>query len=122
VLVLVTYNPSQYSYFHWARGAISADTLGPQHFFVGVVILIGWSVMLVATFHSLGKSGMFLAAAFFGTLIWLLIDWGILEAESMFAITWIALVCLAGLLSMRLSWAHVLRRMTGQFDADESEP
>lgn len=121
-LVLATYNPSDLSFFHWVRAAISDDALGPQHFFVGVVIFIGWSIFLIATFHALGKFGMLLAAAFFGTLIWLLTDWGFLEADTMSAITWISLVCLAGLLTVGLSWAHIWRRMTGQFDTEDSAP
>jgi hypothetical protein len=120
VLVLLSYNPSHYSYFHWIRGAISGEGLGPEHFFVGVLLLIGWSIFLFASFRALGKLGMFLGAAFFGTLVWLLTDIGVLEAESGSSITWIALVCLAGLLGIGVSWSHIWRRMTGQFEVDDS--
>ena len=119
VLVLATYNPSQYSYFQWVGNAMSEDTLGSPQLFVGVLLLIGWAIFLVATFNALGRLGMALGIAFFGSLIWMLTDWGILATDSMSAMAWIALVCLAGLLAIGLSWAHIWRRMTGQFDTED---
>ncbi len=35
------------------------------------------------------------------------------------SVTWISLVCLAALLTIGLSRAHIWRRLTGQFDVDE---
>jgi hypothetical protein len=32
--------------------------------------------------------------------------------------TWIALLCLSGLLAIGMSWSHVRRRLTGQIDVD----
>lgn len=119
ILVLSTYNPTDYSYYRWIRSVITDGNLGPEHFFVGVIILIGWTILLIASYRSLGRFGLFLGAAFFGTFIWLLTDLGLLEAESFSAITWIALVCLAGLLAVGLSWSHVWRRLTGQFEVDD---
>ena len=63
----------------------------------------------------------FLAAAAIGTLVWLLIDFGILAAGSASALTWTVLVCLATLLSIGLSWSHVWRRLTGQFNVDDAD-
>jgi hypothetical protein len=119
VLVLATYNPSQYSYFQWVSNAMSNDSLGPPQLFVGVLLLISWAIFLVATFNALGRLGTALAVAFFASLIWMLADWGILATDSMSAKTWIVLVCLAGLLAIGLSWAHIWRRMTGQFDTED---
>ncbi len=119
ILVISTYNPTEYSYYGWIRDVVADGSLGPEHFFVGVIIVIGWTILLIASYRSLGKFGLFLGAAFFGTLIWLLTDLGLLEAESFSAITWISLVCLAGLLAVGLSWSHVWRRLTGQFEVDD---
>ena len=54
-LVLLTFNPSEYSFYHWVRHAIAADSLGAVHFFVGAMLLIGWAILIGATFNSLGK-------------------------------------------------------------------
>ena len=121
VLVLVTYNPSQISYYHWVRGVIAAGNFGALHALVGVVLLAGWIVFLRATFQSLGILGLLLGAAFFGALVWLLIDFGLLAADSVSTMAWITIVCLALLLAVGMSWSHVRRRMTGQIDVDDVE-
>lgn len=115
-LVLLTYNPGTWSYVDWVTGAVGNGGLGPEHFFVGVVLLIGWSVLLYATYQSLGSFGILLAVAFFGTLVWLLVDFGILSTDSVSGVTWIVLVCLAALLTIGLTWSALWRRMTGQVD------
>jgi hypothetical protein len=114
VVVLATYNPTTYSFFHWVREALANGTAGPVHAFVGVVLAIGWAILVIATLRSLGMIGLTLACAFFGTLVWWLAESGVLPAESAKAITWIALVCLAGVLSLGVAWGHVWRRITGR--------
>ena len=115
-LVAATYNPTDYSFFHWVRQAIAAGTVGPEHFLVGVIILIGWAILIVATRSSLGTLGAILGAALFGAAVWLLYDLGWLESASVSAVTWIVLVCVSGLLAIGLCWAHIWRRITGQVD------
>lgn len=117
VLVFATYNPDGYSYYHWAtQTPLSID---PLKIFVGVVLLIGWTMYLRATLNALGPFGLFLALAFFGTLIWLVVDWGLVPADSVRAITYIALAVLCGVLATGASWSHVRRRFSGQQDVDE---
>ena len=86
-LVLLTYNPGTWSYVDWVTGAIGNGGLGPEHFFVGVVLLIGWAILVHATYQSLGWAGILLAVAFFGTLVWLLVDFGVLATDSVSAVT-----------------------------------
>jgi len=119
VLVLVTYNPSGYSYSKWLYTAIGAGEFGPQHAVVGVVLLGGWLVLLRATAQSLGFLGLLVCTAFMATLVWWLVDAGWLAANSITAIAWISLVCLALLLAIGMSWSHIRRRLTGQYDVDE---
>ncbi len=120
-LVLSTFNPTGYSYFHWFRDALAGGTAGPQHYFAGVVLIIGWVMFVRATLRSLGGVGVLLGAAFFGTLIWLLTAYDVVPADSSEAITWIALVCMAGLLAAGMSWSHIRRRLSGQYDVDDVE-
>jgi hypothetical protein len=119
VLVFSTYNPSGYSYFHWARDSLPG--IDPLVVFAGVVLLIGWTIFLRATIRSLGAFGLLLAFAFFGTLIWLLIYWNLVPADNLTAIIYIVLVVLCGVLATGISWSHIRRRMTGQVDVDEIE-
>ena len=120
-LVLLTYNPSGYSYFHWVQDAIGSDGPGfsAEYAFVGVVLLIGWTVLIRSTLRALGAFGLLLAAAFIGTLVWLMTSYGIFAAETSTAITWTALISLAALLAVGMSWSHIRRRLSGQVDVDD---
>jgi hypothetical protein len=119
ILVFSTYNPSEWSYYHWVTKNLS--DLNPLMALAGITLLIGWAIYLRATARSLGIIGLLLAAAFFGTLLWLVIDWGLVSADSITAITYIILAILCAILAVGISWSHVRRRMTGQVDVDEIE-
>lgn len=117
-LVLATYNPSGYSFVDWVRGDMANAGLGPEHLVAGLVLLVGWTILLVATRRSLETLGTVLGVALLAALVWLLIDFGLLDLDSFSAIEWVALVCLALLLAIGLSWSHIWRRLTGQLEAD----
>jgi hypothetical protein len=119
VLVFASYNPSGRSYFHWAKAALGGAGPEPVHYFVGVVLVAGWTIFIIATERSLGALGSIIGAALIGTGIWLLVDIGLLRAESMSTITWLALFALATLLAIGLSWSHIWRRLSGQLEVDE---
>lgn len=121
LLVLATYNPSGFSYFHWLRAAAGDTGLNPSHYFIGILLLIGWVIFIVATRRTLGTLGTVLGAAFLGTGIWYLSFLGIIRAESSSAIVWLALIALSLLLAIGLSWAHVWRRMSGQLEVDDTD-
>lgn len=118
-LVFGTYNPSDYSYMNWVLGPTSE--FGPIMALIGVALLIAWIIFLRATFLSIGVLGIALGAALFGCLIWLLIDLGLLSLDATGALTWIVLVVLSLILATGMSWSHIRRRLTGQFDVDEKE-
>ena len=119
VLVLITYNPSGVSFYHWFSGSLAGEGLSGIHFLALVVLVIGWSILLIATFKALDTFGMILAAALLGATVWVFIDFGLLSVDSASAVTWIVLVCVSLLLTIGLSWAHLWRRMTGQVSVDE---
>ena len=121
VLVLITYNPSGVSAFDWVYETIVSGEAGAVKFLAGVSLLIGWTILLVATWRSLDTFGVILVVLLFGGLVWLLIESGMLEPDSFGAITWLVLVSLACLLAIGLSWSHIWRRMTGQFDTNEDD-
>jgi hypothetical protein len=119
VLVLGTYNPTGYSWVGWF---LEKETpFEPAVVLAGIVLLIGWVIYLRATFMSLGLIGVILGAALFSALMWLLIDLGWLSLESTDMLTWIVLVVLSLILAAGLSWSHIRRRLSGQFDVDDRE-
>ena len=121
ILVMATYNPSRYSFVGWLRAASPEAPLGPEHFVVGVALLIGWVILLAATQRSLGTFGLLLGGALLGGMVWLLSDMGWLNVDTVSSATWVGLVCVAVLLAVGLSWSHVWRRLTGQFEVDDGD-
>lgn len=117
VLLLATYNPEGRSYFHWmAQGNWE---ITPLKAFVGVCLLVGWVFLLRATVQSLGALGTLLAAAFFGTLIWVIVSWAHLEPTTSKGLTYLIMIGLAAVLSTGSVWSIWRRRMTGQVDVDD---
>jgi hypothetical protein len=119
LMVYVTWNPAGYSYVDWAMSGWSAGAMGAPHAFVGVVLLIGWVILLRATYNSLGLLGLVLGAALLAVTVWLLIDLGILRGQSTSFISWVVLTCLGILLGIGLSWSYVWKRLTGQVDVED---
>ena len=117
LLVLLTYNPSGYSWVGW----LFSDTVMVYKVATGVVLAIGWVIFLRATWNSLGAIGTVLASAFFAVIIWLLIEWGLLALGSGSTFQWVFLFMLSGVLAVGMSWSHLRRRMSGQYDTDEIE-
>lgn len=116
-LVLLTYNPTGYSYFHWFYHSL--DNFTPYIAIAGVALVIGWVLYVRATLESLGLMGLLLAGIFFGCLVWLFVYWGWLSLTNVSAMTWVIEIILAALLAIGMSWSHIHRRMTGQVDVDE---
>jgi len=119
VLVLVTYNPSGHSAYHWISSAIANSDFGPLHLLLVALLLIGWVIYWIATWRALGTLGVTLAGLVLGAIIWLLFDIGLLESHSVSAITWISLICLSLVLAVGVSWSHVWRRLTGQINVED---
>ncbi len=120
-LTVASYNPTPYSYYAWVMNAEGIGELGPEHFVVGILLLIGWVILLTATQRSLGFLGLLLGGALLGGVVWLLVDIGWLNVSTLSSATWIALFCIAIMLAIGLSWSHVWRRLTGQLEVDDND-
>jgi len=120
-LVYASYNPSGYSFFHWAKEALFGDALAisPPFAMSAVILLIGWTIYIRATLLALGALGLSLAFAFFAIIVWWFIDLGILGLDSISVMTYVALFILAAILATGMSWSHLRRRMSGQTDVDD---
>lgn len=116
-VVLASYNPAGWSFWHWAASA-PAD-LTPAKGIAGVVLVIGWVILLRATMRSLGGVGIVLAAAFFGAIAWALIHWGLVARDSVTVMKWTAELIIVGILTAGVSWSHIRRRISGQYDIDD---
>lgn len=119
ILVFATYNPEGYSYINWIF--MFENEMLPLKLLAGVVLVIGWAIYIRATRRSLGMIGIVLAIAFFATLLWLFVDWHIIPADSIRAVSYIILFIIGSLLATGMCWSHIRRRISGQMDVDEIE-
>ena len=118
-LVLLTYNPSGHSAYHWVSSAIADSAFGPLHLLLVGVLLAGWAIYWIATWRALGTLGVVLAAIILGAIIWLLYDIDLIQSRSATAIVWISLVALSFVLAIGVSWSHIWRRITGQINVED---
>jgi hypothetical protein len=118
-LVLLTYNPSGYSYVHLLQAGFPAIT--PLEAVLGILLLIGWFVFLRATLSSIGPLGLVLLLALFGALIWLIVSWGWVKLSNTGAIVWISLVVLSLILAVGMSWSYLYRRWSGQATVEDGD-
>lgn len=119
VLVMATFNPSGVSFYHWMIK--SWPEFHALILFSGVVLLIGWTIYIRATVRSLNVFGLVLATAFFGSLLWILVEWQIVSMTNSSVMGYIVLFIIAAVLAVGISWSHIRRRLTGQHDVDEIE-
>jgi Family of unknown function (DUF6524) len=119
VVVLLTFNPSGFSFFHWARDAFLASNLGPLHVLAGLALLGGWVLFVQATRQSLGLFGIVLVGSLFTVLVWMLFFYDVFKSSSGTTLIWIALVGVAVILTTGMCWAHLRRRLSGQATVDE---
>jgi len=116
-LVLLTFNPSGRSFYHWL--ARDFPHLTALQLVCGLLLLICWVVYVTATQRSLGFFGVGLLLALFAALVWLAVDSGWLSLAGGSALAWIAVVAVGLILGVGMCWSFVRRRLSGQADVDE---
>ena len=116
-LVLATFNPAGYSYFHWVREEFPSVT--PVQAVVGIVLLILWIFLSRSMLQAIGLLGLGLMAAFTAALVWLFVSWGWLDVSNAATMSWVILVALGLILGVGMSWAIIRQKLTGQASVDE---
>lgn len=113
-LVLATFNPTGFSFYHWLTappGGITAIKV-----LLGVLLLIGWVVCLRTVFVALGWLGVILGVAFLAALARVFVDMKWIDLASPSSIAWLALLILGAILGVGLSWSLIRARLTGQVE------
>ena len=119
--MFATYNPSGWSYCHWVLAAGASAGVGnlPLKILAGLLLLGGFGVYFRATWLSLGLLGIALIVAVFGVLVWLMVDYHLVDMGSPIVIVFVVEVILTIVMGVGMSWSHVQRRLTGQLDVDD---
>ena len=116
VLVFATWNPTGWSFVHWLISTLPNVTAGLV--FVGVILVIGWMLFLHATLESLGLLGIILALAFFGSLTWLIFNFGWLSTGQE-VLSYVVLVVISAILAVGMAWSRIWRRLSGRVEVEE---
>jgi hypothetical protein len=117
MLILVTFNPTGYSLFHWVWPFTNEQL--PLKILVMVVVLACYLFYVSASMKSLGMLGILVVFAFCTTLIWLFVDQGWLNLKDSSILAWVMILMLSIVLGLGVSWSHIKKRITGQFDTDD---
>jgi hypothetical protein len=117
VLVFATFNPLGLSYFHWMISPTEGQL--PLKVLAGIALLVFYIIYLRATWRSIGPLGVALALAFFGAFVWVLVSLDVLAWHQTTVMAYVALILIATVMAMGLSWSHIRRRLSGQADIDD---
>ncbi len=116
-LLAASFNPTELSYYHWAKANWSAQT--SMAVFFGLVLLVAYIVFLTAVLRGIGSLGVVLIVAVLAALIWVLVDLGWLSLDNPSANSWIALIILSVVLAVGMYWGILWRRISGQIEVDD---
>lgn len=116
VLVLGTYNPTPYNFIAWVADEVTRGEQLPLKLLIGALMVIGYVIYFRATMESIGFIGIGLAMLFFAGIIWLLLDYGILDLEEYQTFAWVGLFILATIMAIGISWSFIRRKLSGQVD------
>ncbi len=114
-IVLVAYNPSGYSYFHWIFESSDGNWLGK--ILVGLVLAITYATFFLAALRSLGVSGMVVWGGLFVAIEWFLVRF--FEPLTTGTVVTMALIVLASVLGIGVSWSYIRARLSGQLDTND---
>jgi hypothetical protein len=114
-LVAATYNPTGYSYYHWAfRGNTDYWAL---KIFLGLLVIFGYVFCVYATWRSLRIMLSVPLLLLILTSLWLLSDWGIIDLSDWLQRTLALESSLVVLLGTGVSFSLIRYRLSGQLDS-----
>jgi hypothetical protein len=115
-LVLVTFNPTGHSYYHWLADGF--PSVQPLEVVAGIALLGAWIFFVRSTMAAIGTLGLVLLLALFSAIVWWMVSRGWLDVSNRSAMAWVVLLILGLVLGIGMSWSHVRRGVTGQASVD----
>ena len=119
LLLAATFNPTEWNYVKWS--VAHGNSQLPLTLFLGLLLLVGYLIYVLATLRSIGALGVILIAAIFGSGLWVLYSWGLLSLQNSTLNTWLGLIALSFILGIGLSWSILRQKISGQATVDEIE-
>ncbi|MEM9754475.1 MAG: DUF6524 family protein [Pseudomonadota bacterium] len=118
-LLAASYNPTPYNFVRWAEGAWADQT--PLIVLAGLVLGLGYILFFTAILRGIGIFGAVLVVATCAALVWVLVDFGVLDLFDPALSTWVALLVLSVTLAVGMYWGILWRRLSGQLEVDEED-
>ena len=115
-LVLLTFNPTGHSYYHWLADGF--PSVQPLEAVAGIALLGAWIFFVRSTLAAMGTLGLVLLLALFAAIVWWIVSRGWLDVGNRAAMGWVVLLILGLVLGIGMSWSHIRREVTGQSSVD----
>lgn len=115
-VVLSTYNPSGASYVHWLQDRWPEDWM----LLLPVAVVYGFVYFFLAqtTVRALHLVGIGLTIAVLGSIVWVLVDVGVLVLTGPGDVATLLLYMFGALLAVGMCWAPIWTLLTGQVTVD----
>ena len=115
-LVLLTFNPTGHSYYHWLADGF--PSVQPLEVIAGIALLGAWIFFVRSTMAAMGTLGVVMLLALFGAIVWWVVSQGWLDVSNRSAMAWVVLLILGLVLGIGMSWSHIRREVSGQSAVD----
>ena len=115
-LVLLTFNPTGHSYYHWLADGF--PSVQPLEVVAGIALLGAWIFFVRSTMAAMGTLGVVLLLALFAAIVWWVVSQGWLDVSNRSAMAWVVLLILGLVLGIGMSWSHIRREVSGQASVD----
>lgn len=115
-LVLLTFNPTGHSYYHWLADGF--PSVQPLEVIAGIALLGAWIFFVRSTMAAMGTLGVVLLLALFAAIVWWVVSQGWLDVSNRSAMAWVVLLILGLVLGIGMSWSHIRREVAGQASVD----
>jgi hypothetical protein len=113
-LVMATYNPSGYSYYHWLFTP-SGESLTAKYL-IGSILSLVYLPLIVTVLRALGISISLLLISSLTALYFFITDFIPIDPSSIF-LTMFVLISISAFLAIGISFAFVRQRLAGQVTA-----
>jgi len=110
-LLLATWNPTGHSWVHQLRALW--PRVNGLFALMTVVLTIAWVVLFRAVWRSLGLIGVGLLVALLSAMVWVGIDFGLLDVHNRTFASWLALFLIAVVHTIGLTWGDLKKRVNG---------
>jgi hypothetical protein len=115
-LVLLTFNPTGHSYYHWLADGF--PSVQPLEAVAGIALIGAWIFFVRSTLAAMGTLGVVLLLALFAAIVWWVVSQGWLDVGNRSAMAWVVLLILGFVLGIGMSWSHIRREFSGQASVD----